>query len=306
MPFKTLSSGLTVKIPTAGTKNWSATLESENWQKISEHDHTGSGKGKQIGTNAISSLAVTEAKIADGAVSTAKLGTISISASQIASNAVTTAKILDGNVTLAKIANMTSDRILGRDTAGSGAPEELTVGGGLEFSGAGGIRRSALSGDVNVAAGSATTTIQPGVVLESMLATGAVTAAKIASSEIAKHTELMRAFGNNVQGSQTGTIMSVAGPSGVEEIVMPYSGSVTALTINLADVVIAGSLTVSVYKNGALARTATAMTSGTRTYQTITPVTFVAGDYLEVRYDCSSLNQSGSAGGVVALWGVIN
>jgi uncharacterized protein with putative carbohydrate binding module/uncharacterized protein DUF5907 len=43
-------------------------------------------------------------------------------------------------VTYAKIQNLATDRLLGRDTAGTGDAEELTVGGGLEFSGAGGIQ----------------------------------------------------------------------------------------------------------------------------------------------------------------------
>lgn len=53
----------------------------------------------------------------------------------------------------------TTDRLLGRDTAGSGAAEELTVGGGIEFTGSQGIQRSALTGDVTASAGSNTTTI---------------------------------------------------------------------------------------------------------------------------------------------------
>lgn len=57
-----------------------------------------------------------------------------------------------------------SDRLVGRDTAGAGAAEELTVGGGIEFTGSGGIQRSALSGDVTASAGSAATTIAAGVV----------------------------------------------------------------------------------------------------------------------------------------------
>lgn len=52
--------------------------------------------------------------------------------------------------------SMATDRLLGRDTAGTGVAEELTVGGGVEFTGSGGIQRSALSGDVTAAAGSAT------------------------------------------------------------------------------------------------------------------------------------------------------
>jgi len=52
-----------------------------------------------------------------------------------------------------------TDRLLGRDTASSGAVEEITVSGGLEFTGSGGIQRSALTGDVTASAGSGTTTI---------------------------------------------------------------------------------------------------------------------------------------------------
>ena len=65
----------------------------------------------------------------------------------------------NGVVSLAKMANLATDTLIGRDTAGTGAPEALTVGGGVEFSGAGGIQRSALTGDVTASAGSGTTTI---------------------------------------------------------------------------------------------------------------------------------------------------
>lgn len=62
-------------------------------------------------------------------------------------------------VTFAKMQNITSDRLIGRDTAGSGDPEEIAVSGGLEFTGSGGIQRGALTGDVAAAAGSGTTTV---------------------------------------------------------------------------------------------------------------------------------------------------
>ncbi|TXH54516.1 MAG: hypothetical protein E6Q97_10825 [Desulfurellales bacterium] len=70
-----------------------------------------------------------------------------------------TTTIASGAVTLAKMANIATDRLIGRDTAGTGAPEALTVGGGLEFTGSGGIQRSALTGDVTASAGSGATTI---------------------------------------------------------------------------------------------------------------------------------------------------
>lgn len=65
-----------------------------------------------------------------------------------------------------------TDRLAGRDTASTGAIEEISVGGGLEFTGTGGIQRSALTGDVTATAGSAATTI----------ANSAVTLAKLAAA----------------------------------------------------------------------------------------------------------------------------
>ena len=70
--------------------------------------------------------------------------------STLSDNAVTYAKMQDVSVT---------DRLLGRDTAGAGDPEEIAVTGGLEFTGSAGIQRSALTGDVTASAGSNTTTI---------------------------------------------------------------------------------------------------------------------------------------------------
>lgn len=71
-------------------------------------------------------------------------------------------------VTLTKMADIATDRLIGRDTAGTGVPEALTVGGGIEFTGSGGIQRSALTGNVTASAGSGSTTIAAGVVTEAM------------------------------------------------------------------------------------------------------------------------------------------
>lgn len=67
-------------------------------------------------------------------------------------------QIQDKSVTFAKIQDITPDRLLGRDSSPAGVVQELTVGGGLEFTGTG-IQRSALTGDVTASAGSNTTTI---------------------------------------------------------------------------------------------------------------------------------------------------
>lgn len=44
--------------------------------------------------------------------------------------------VADDSVTFAKMQNIGTDTLIGRDTAGTGDPESITVGGGLEFSGA--------------------------------------------------------------------------------------------------------------------------------------------------------------------------
>ena len=75
MPLITVgdTTSLIIKIPSKGDTNWAADLRKEAWQKISDHDHTGGGKGKQITGAALANLAVTNAKIASSAVSNDKL-----------------------------------------------------------------------------------------------------------------------------------------------------------------------------------------------------------------------------------------
>jgi hypothetical protein len=59
----TLSSGLTITIPSKGDTNWENSIRTQCFQKISEHDHTGGGKGLQIGTNAFANDSINDAKI---------------------------------------------------------------------------------------------------------------------------------------------------------------------------------------------------------------------------------------------------
>jgi hypothetical protein len=53
----------------------------------------------------------------------------------IAANAVTTSKIANTAVTFAKIQNINTNRLLGRSSAGSGSVEEISIGSGLSLSG---------------------------------------------------------------------------------------------------------------------------------------------------------------------------
>lgn len=87
---------------------------------------------------------------------------------------VSLATDVTGDLPFANIAQIATDRLVGRDTAGTGDIEALTVGGGLEFTGSGGIRRSALTGDVSASAGSNTTAIGAGKVTFTMVASAAI------------------------------------------------------------------------------------------------------------------------------------
>lgn len=65
MAFTTLSLGLTLTIPTNGSRNWGTTLKNTTWTKISSHDHSGSGNGTQISAAGLAAGSVTSAKLAN-------------------------------------------------------------------------------------------------------------------------------------------------------------------------------------------------------------------------------------------------
>lgn len=102
------------------------------------------------------------------------------------------------------IGNVTSDRILGRDTAGIGPVEQLTVGGGLEFTGSGGLQRSALTGDVTASAGSGSTTIANDAVTNAKLA-------NMANSTIKCRTTAGTGDPEDCTGAQVGAIIGASG-----------------------------------------------------------------------------------------------
>lgn len=64
MPFETLALGLTLTLPTSGTRNWGTTLKNTTWTKISEHRHTGSGDGNQMIAASIADRAIISSKLA--------------------------------------------------------------------------------------------------------------------------------------------------------------------------------------------------------------------------------------------------
>lgn len=88
-------------------------------------------------------------------------------------------EIDDDSITFDQIQNIATDRLLGRDTAGSGNIEQLSVGGGLELTGSLSLQRSALTGDVTAAAASGVTTIGNDKVTTAKILNDNVTYAKM-------------------------------------------------------------------------------------------------------------------------------
>ena len=85
---------------------------------------------------------------------------------ELADLGVTTGKIAAGAVTLAKMADVVTNSLLGRDTAGAGAVEVLALGGGLGMV-SGVVVTDALSGAVTTSIGGTVTSLSNNVVGDS-------------------------------------------------------------------------------------------------------------------------------------------
>ena len=109
----------------------------------------------------IQSSGITIADGATGALSGTNTGdqTITLTGDVTGSGTGTfAATIANDAVTFAKMQEISGRHLIGRHASGTGNIQEVSVDGGVEFSGSG-IRRSALTGDVTAPAGSNTTTL---------------------------------------------------------------------------------------------------------------------------------------------------
>lgn len=111
------------------------------------------------------------------------------------------AKVRPSNWNAAHTIQQATDRLLGRDTAGTGTTEELTVSGGIEFTGSVGIQTSAFSGDVTKSAGGTALTI----------VNDAVTYAKIQNVSVSKLLGRGDSGSGDPQEITLGTNLSITG-----------------------------------------------------------------------------------------------
>lgn len=79
------------------------------------------------GSSKLVTGSVTAAKLATDSVTTAKIVDSNVTTAKIADSNVTTVKIADDNVTFAKMQNISTQKLIGRTTSGSGDPEEIGV-----------------------------------------------------------------------------------------------------------------------------------------------------------------------------------
>jgi len=132
-------------------------------------------------------------------------------------------------VTFAKMQDIATDSLIGRDTAASGDPENITLNATLSMTGAGALQRAALTGDVTATAGSNATTLA--TVNSNVGSFGSATAAP--------------AFTVNAKGLITAASTNTVTPA-VGSITGLGTGVATALAVNV------GSAGAPVVFNGAL------------------------------------------------------
>jgi hypothetical protein len=131
------------------------------------------------------------------------LGFGQVDTAGIANFAVTTNQIAIGAVTDSRLSDMAASTLKGRGSAaGTGDPQDLTMGGGVDISGTT-VVRSALIGDVTAPQGSNTTTIANDAVTTVKILDNAVTNAKLA--DMAASTIKGRTAGSGDPQDLTGT-----------------------------------------------------------------------------------------------------
>ncbi len=188
-----------------------------------------------------------------------------VSGTTLGFGTLATAAYADNSVTLAKITTMTTDRLLGRDTAATGNVEEISLNATLEFTGSGSIQRAALTGDITATAGSNTTAIAAGVIVN----------ADVNASAAIDFSKLATMAGLSVLGRSASTTGTTAAITGTDGQVLRVSGTtlgfgtiaaagITDATITLAKLAAGSTTGAMIYWSGsAWTQTTRVITDGT-------------------------------------------
>jgi hypothetical protein len=138
------------------------------------------------------------------------------------------------------------------------------------------------------------------------IANGAVTEAKLDDDAATRSTVLSRFFAAPLSGTGTGAYSNAydfTSGQNINQATMPKTGKVTHLTIQCFNALSGGNITATLYKNNVTTSQSISLTSGDqRKSAAITAVSFVANDYLEVRYS-SDASFNGGAKQLIDLWG---
>lgn len=231
-------------------------------------------------------------------------------------------------VTKAMMANIATDRLLGRDTAASGVPEELTVGGGVEFTGSGGIQRSALTGDVTASAGSGSTTIANDAVtyakMQNVSATGKLLGRSTAGAgdveEIACDATCRALLDDTTTAAQQATLglkqeycvalsdqtTALTTGTGKATLYLPAAATVNAVRMYVATAATGGTLlTVDINEAGTtilstkLTTDASEKTSGTAATAAVISDSSIAAN-AEITFDIDAVGSTIAGAGLVA------
>ena len=95
--------------------------------RLAKHSELGGLADGSVTTAKIADDAVTNAKIASGAVGSTEISVNAVGQAAMQNNSVGTAELIDDNVTFAKMQNINTATVIGRTSASSGDPEEVSI-----------------------------------------------------------------------------------------------------------------------------------------------------------------------------------
>jgi hypothetical protein len=95
--------------------------------RLAKHSELGGLADGSVTTAKIADDAVTNAKIGPGAVGSTEISANAVGQAAMQNNSVGTAELIDDNVTFAKMQNISTAKVIGRTSAGTGNPEEVSI-----------------------------------------------------------------------------------------------------------------------------------------------------------------------------------